>query len=247
MDFLFTLDGLASLFTLTILEIVLGIDNLLFLSVITNKLPTHQQNIARKLGLIVAMFSRLLLLATINWITQFESSLFTILTMPISIRSMILMIGGIFLVFKAVGEIHEDIEGCGSANLAGKQNYSHTKFWSVILQVMILDIVFSLDSVMTAVGMTHDFTIMSIAIIISVIIMLFSANPISNFINNHPTVKMLALSFLILVGVMLMGESMGHKIEKGYLYFAIAFSMSVECLNIFAAKKKKNKSIKNGV
>lgn len=235
---LFTLHIFASLLTLTILEIVLGIDNLIFLTVLTNRLPTQQQNSARKLGLIFAMISRLFLLGFINWITQFELVLFSLFEYNITLKSLVLGLGGVFLVFKAVGEIHEDIEGAGSAVVYSKGKYIYSGYWMVIAQVMILDIVFSLDSVITAVGMTHNYAIMAIAIIISVIAMLFAANPLSAFISNHPTVKMLALSFLILVGVMLMAESIGHHIEKGYLYFAIAFSLSVESLNIVAAKRR---------
>lgn len=244
MEILYSLtsfDALASLFTLAILEIVLGIDNLIFLSLLTNRLPDEQQRIARKIGLIFAMLSRLALLAAMNWVTQLEGELFSLFEIPVSIRSLVLGIGGVFLVYKAVGEIHSDIEGDMAADSAAINHKTlFFGFWWVITQVMILDIVFSLDSVITAVGMTHNYTIMAIAIVLAVLTMLFAAEPLSEFINKHPTVKMLALSFLILVGVMLMGESIGHHIEKGYLYFAIAFSMSVECLNIIAAKKKKD-------
>lgn len=241
MDFLFSIDAIASLLTLTILEIVLGIDNLIFLSILTNKLPEEQRSKARKIGLIFAMLSRLLLLAAINWISQLKISLFTLFNITITIHSLILGIGGIFLVFKAVGEIHEDIEGDGAADHSTETltKQAVISFGMVIAQVMLLDIIFSLDSVITAVGMTHHYEIMAIAIVISVMLMLFAATPLSNFISNHPTVKMLALSFLILVGVMLMGESVGFHVEKGYLYFAIAFSLMVECLNIAAAKKRK--------
>lgn len=241
MDFLFGIDAIASLFTLTILEIVLGIDNLIFLSILTNKLPEEQRNKARKIGLIFAMLSRLLLLATINWISQLKIVLFTIYSTTITIHGLILGIGGIFLVFKAVGEIHEDIEGDGATAHSTKNftKQAAISFGMVIVQVMLLDIIFSLDSVITAIGMTHQYEIMAVAIVISVILMLFAATPFSNFISKHPTVKMLALSFLILVGVMLMGESVGFHVEKGYLYFAIAFSLMVECLNIMASKKRK--------
>ncbi len=241
---LFSMDAAASLFTLAILEIVLGIDNLIFLSILTNKLPDAQRKIARKVGLIFAMMSRLLLLAAMNWVTQLEGELFSIFEIPVSIRSLVLGLGGIFLVYKAVGEIHNDIEGDVDSQTAAISHQTlFLGFWWVITQVMILDIVFSLDSVITAVGMTHNYTIMAIAIILAVLTMLFAAEPLSRFISEHPTVKMLALSFLILVGVMLMAEGIGHHIEKGYLYFAIAFSMAVECLNIIASKKRKKKFI----
>lgn len=242
MDFiqsLYSMDAIASLFTLTILEIVLSMDNLIFLSVLTNKLPVHKRNTARQVGLIFAMFSRLALLATVNYISQLEFVLFSLLNIDITMHSIILGLGGIFLVFKAVGEIHDDIEEGGAAkNVALDSKGITIGFWVVITQVMILDIIFSLDSVITAIGMTHNYGIMSVAIVISVFLMLFAAGPLSAFIEKHPTVKMLALSFLVLVGAMLMGESIGYHIEKGYLYFAIAFSLLVECLNIVAKKKK---------
>lgn len=237
---LLSLDAFASLFTLTILEIVLGIDNLIFLSILTSRLPEHERNLARKVGLIFAMLSRLLLLAAVNWISQLKGILFTLFSIDITTHSLILGFGGIFLVYKAVNEIHEDIEGDGSIKQAAlsTKKVVAVGFWWVIAQVMLLDIIFSLDSVITAIGMTHNYGIMSIAIIVAVLLMLFAAEPLSNFISKHPTVKMLALSFLVLVGVMLMAESVGYHVEKGYLYFAIAFSLLVECLNIVAKKKK---------
>ncbi len=251
---LMSLDAMASLLTLTILEIVLGIDNLVFLSILANKLPEHQRALCRKIGLIFAMASRLVLLGLVNWITQTHIVLFSLFNTEITITTLVLFFGGLFLLFKAVGEIHEDIEGGGAkyavaqgplvAHVTKKKSatiYSMA-FWMVVLQVMIIDIVFSIDSVITAVGMTHNYFIMSVAIVISVIMMLFASDPLSKFIERHPTVKMLALSFLILIGTMLMAQSIGYHVEKGYLYFAIAFSLLVESLNIQAKKKRVKKS-----
>jgi predicted tellurium resistance membrane protein TerC len=242
MDFLqslLSMDAIASLFALTILEVVLGIDNLLFLSILTNRLPEKERVIARKVGLIFAMVSRLLLLAAVNWISQLKGVLFSIFSIDVTIHSLILSLGGVFLVYKAVNEIHEDIEGDGAAKKAELSNkeIAVKGFWWVIGQVMLLDMIFSLDSIITAIGMTHNYGIMAIAIVIAVISMLIAAEPLSNFIIKHPTVKMLALSFLVLVGVMLMAEGIGYHVEKGYLYFAIAFSLLVESLNIIAKKK----------
>lgn len=246
---LLTLNAIASLFTLTILEIVLGIDNLVFLSILTNKLPEAKRALARKLGLIFAMLTRLLLLFLVNVITQSNIYLFELFNVEVTVHSLVLGLGGLFLFYKAVTEIHEDIEGGGaskqylsdSSNNISKLNLTKyiSAFWLIIMQVMILDIIFSLDSVITAVGMTHNYTIMSIAIIISVLLMLFASGPLSKFIYEHPTVKMLALSFLILIGTMLMAQSIGYDVDKGYLYFAIAFSLLVEFLNIRAARKRK--------
>ena len=251
---LMSLDAMASLFTLTILEIVLGIDNLVFLSILANKLPEAQRPLCRKIGLIFAMVSRLFLLYIVNWITSSNKVLFNVSTLEVSVQSLVLFFGGLFLLYKAVSEIHEDLEGGGAKQavensvLAASINENKSKgfftwgFWLVVAQVMVIDLVFSIDSVITAVGMTHNYFIMSIAIIISVIMMLFASTPLSNFIEKHPTVKMLALSFLILIGTMLMAQSIGYHVEKGYLYFAIAFSLLVECLNIKAKKKRTKKA-----
>lgn len=228
----------ASLFTLTLLEIVLGIDNLIFLALLTNKLPEQQRLKAQKVGLIFAMLSRLLLLFVLNFISNTELNLFTVNGFQVTLRSLVIGLGGMFLFYKAIHEIHNDLESEESKNSKRSNMKSYARFWSVILQVMIIDIVFSLDSVITAVGMSNNYYVMSIAIVISVILMLFASDPLSRLIAKHPTIKMLALSFLILVGTMLMAESIGYHVEKGYLYFAIAFSLLVEGLNIYSAKKK---------
>ncbi|MBP9723071.1 MAG: TerC family protein [Gammaproteobacteria bacterium] len=239
-----SLDAVASLFTLTILEVVLGIDNLIFLSILTNKLPVQKRKLARKVGLLFAMFSRLFLLFIMNWLTTTNVELFNIYDIKISIHSLIFAFGGLFLFYKAVREIHNDMEGAGLAEHGVKSSVENellvaVGIGSVLLQVLVIDIIFSLDSVITAVGMTHNYTIMAIAIVISVFLMLFASEPLSNFVEKHPTIKMLALSFLILVGTMLMAQSIGYHVEKGYLYFAIAFSLLVECLNIRASKKRR--------
>lgn len=237
---LYSIDAIASLFTLTVLEIVLGIDNLIFLSILSNKLPPAKRRYARKVGLIFAMLSRLFLLFIINWLTTSNIVLLNILGIEISIHSLIFAFGGLFLFYKAIHEIHDDLESGGAAKVAAKNKLPVVVgVGSVIAQVLVIDMIFSLDSVITAVGMTHDYFIMAIAIVISVLIMLMASEKLSNFIAKHPTVKMLALSFLILVGTMLMAQSIGYHVEKGYLYFAIAFSLLVECLNIRASKSRK--------
>ena len=220
-----------SLLTLTLLEIVLGIDNVIFISILAGKLPKEQQPKARKLGLSLALVTRILLLCSITWLMKLTTDLFTlpILNEGISGKDLILLIGGLFLIGKSVVEIHEKLEGEeGHANpTKGK-----TKFASVIVQILILDIVFSLDSVITAVGMANNIWVMVTAVIIALGVMLAFAGAISDFVNRHPTLKMLALSFLILIGVTLVGESLGQHIPKGYIYFSMAFAFGVEMLNL---------------
>lgn len=219
--------------TLTILEIVLGIDNIIFLSLVVAKLPKNQQNKARRLGLTAAMMMRLLLLASIAWLTHLIHPLFSWLGHAISARDLILCAGGLFLIWKASKEIHESIDG-DEENL--KSNVH--SFWGVIVQIMLLDIIFSLDSVITAVGLSDHLFIMMAAVVIAVGIMMFAARPVGEFVARHPSVKMLALSFLILVGFTLILESVGIHIPKGYIYFAMFFSMAVETLNLLRSKKK---------
>lgn len=221
--------------TLTLLEIVLGIDNVVFISILAGKLPVHQQEKARKLGLSLALVMRILLLLAISWIVGLVKPLFEIFGHPVSGKDLILGIGGLFLIAKATHEIHEKLEGeegHASAKVAAN-------FTSVIIQILLLDVVFSLDSVITAVGMVNQIPVMIAAVVIAVGFMLLFSGHISRFINHHPTLKMLALSFLILIGVMLVAESFHHKIPKGYIYFAMAFSVGVEILNINLRKKAK--------
>jgi predicted tellurium resistance membrane protein TerC len=245
MEFLFTPEALISLLTLTILEIVLGIDNIVFISILAGKLPEHQQKKARQLGLALAMITRVLLLLSLSWVMGLTANLFNLgdwigvtdqdwlAKLGISGRDLILLIGGLFLIYKSTHEIHNKLEGEEEAD--GKVKVH--SFSGTIFQILILDIVFSLDSVITAVGMADHIEIMIAAVIIAVIVMMVSASAISNFVNQHPTVKMLALSFLLLIGVSLLAEGFDQHIPKGYIYFAMAFSVLVEMLNL---KMKKN-------
>ncbi len=249
---LLSVQALIALLTLTILEIVLGIDNIIFISVLADKLPADQQNKARTVGLSLAMIMRILLLLGISWIMSLTTpipgvgNLFTALTgdgQPLNWRDAILLLGGLFLVYKATTEIHDKLEG----EEHGGNAKAGVSFASVITQILILDIVFSLDSVITAIGMVQTapenrgvgLTIMIIAVVIAVGVMLVAAKPIANFVNRHPTIKMLAFSFLILVGVVLVVDSSHRHIPKGYIYFAMAFSIGVEMLNLKLRKKGK--------
>ena len=221
-----------ALITLTTLEIVLGIDNIIFISILTNKLPEHQQERGRLVGLGGAMIMRILLLLSIGWVIQLEDPLFDIFGEEFSGRDLILIAGGLFLLGKATFEIHERLEG----HEGGRQTVAAASFASVILQIMVLDIVFSIDSVITAVGMTDMVPVMIAAVVIAIIVMMVSAGSISGFVNEHPTVKMLALSFLILIGMTLVAEGLDQHIPKGYIYFAMGFSVMVEFLNIRVRK-----------
>jgi predicted tellurium resistance membrane protein TerC len=217
-----------ALLTLTFLEIVLGVDNIIFISILSGKLPPEQQPKARRLGLIGAMVTRILLLFSLAWIIKLTDPLFTALGHPVSGRDLILICGGLFLLGKSTLEIHERLEGeegHGSTRVAAT-------FASVIVQIMLLDIVFSLDSVITAVGMVDELWVMITAVIVSVGIMMVAAEPISAFVHRHPTVKMLALSFLLLIGLSLLLEGFGQHIPKGYVYFAMGFSVFVEMINL---------------
>ena len=221
-------EGLIALATLTLLEVVLGVDNIIFISILAGKLPVNQQAKARRLGLMAAMVMRILLLFSLAWIIRLTAPLFAVFGHDVSGRDLILLGGGLFLLAKATLEIHERLEG--------EEGHSSAKvyptFGAVILQIMLLDIVFSLDSVITAVGMANDLAIMVAAVVIAVGIMLVSATAISEFVHRHPTVKMLALSFLMLIGLSLVGEGMGFHIPKGYIYFAMGFSIFVEMINL---------------
>lgn len=233
MEFLTDPNVWIGLFTLTVLEIVLGIDNIVFISILSGKLPKGDQKRARRLGLSLALITRVLLLLSLNWVMSLTAPIFTIVSQEISGRDLILLIGGLFLIYKATTEIHEKLEGENhDTEIKGRATFS-----GIIVQILLLDIVFSLDSVITAVGMANQIGVMVAAVIIAVIIMLFAAESISKFVNNHPTVKMLALSFLVLIGVSLLGEGLDQHIPKGYIYFAMAFSVLVEMLNLRLKKK----------
>ena len=219
--------------TLTALEIVLGIDNIIFISILVGRLPEHQREFGRKVGISLAMLTRLALLFSIAWVMGLKETWFTVLGQEISGRDVILITGGLFLLFKSTHEIHNSLEGVEEDTTIPKV----AGLASVLVQIAILDIVFSLDSVITAVGLVDHVSIMAIAIIIAVGIMLIAAKPIGDFVDRHPTIKILALSFLILVGVTLIVEGFDVHVPKGYIYFAMAFSVSVEMLNIRMSKK----------
>lgn len=227
----------ASLLTLTALEIVLGIDNIIFISIMAGKLPPEQRDRARQLGLMAALVTRLLLLASIAWVAKLTDPLFTVVGFGVSGRDLILVVGGAFLLAKGTMEIHHTVEG----EEESAHGAAHAGFWGVIVQIMFLDIVFSLDSVITAVGMADHLGIMIAAVVIAMAVMLFASGPVGRFVNDHPTVKMLALSFLLLVGVALIADGFHFHIPKGYLYFAIAFSALVEGLNLLASKRRKRR------
>ena len=217
-----------ALATLTFLEIVLGVDNVIFISILSGKLPASEQLKARRTGLIAAMVMRLGLLMSIAWIVRLTAPLFTVVGQEISGRDLILIAGGLFLLGKATLEIHERLEGeeeHGTARVA-------PSFGAVIAQIMLLDIVFSLDSVITAVGMAEELSVMVAAVVISVAIMMFAAEPISAYVSRHPTLKVLALSFLLLIGMSLVGDGLGMHVPKGYIYFAMGFSVFVEMINL---------------
>lgn len=247
MDWLLNPEIWISLLTLTVLEIVLGIDNIVFISILSGKLPADQQKKARRLGLLLALIMRVALLFSIKWVMSLTGTLINIADwfnlqndtaqtfLNLSGRDLILLLGGLFLIYKSTTEIHHKIEGGDEGHeMKGKA----VTFGNVILQIIILDLVFSLDSVITAVGMANEIYVMIAAVVIAVIIMMVSAEAISNFVNKHPTVKMLALAFLLLIGVSLTAEAFNQHIPKGYIYFAMAFSVLVEYLNLRAQRKK---------
>ncbi len=253
MEFLSNPEIWISLITLSILEIVLGIDNIIFISILAGKLPENQQKKARQLGLALAMITRVLLLLSLSWMMTLTTPLFNVANLiglnegewveklAISGRDLILLVGGLFLIYKSTSEIHEKLEGAeNSAGTKKKLSFSAT-----IVQILLLDIVFSLDSVITAVGMASHVEVMIAAVIIAVIVMMLAAGGISNFVNNHPTVKMLALSFLLLIGVSLLAEAFEQHIPKGYVYFAMAFSVLVEMLNLRVKSKTKPVQLHN--
>jgi predicted tellurium resistance membrane protein TerC len=220
--------------TLTVLEIVLGIDNVVFISILVGKLPKAQQDRARKIGLGLAMITRILLLLSLSWIIKLTAPLFRIIGSEISGRDLVLIVGGLFLLAKSTHEIHGSLEG----DEGEKSRRVAPSFTSVLIQILLLDIVFSLDSVITAIGMVDEVAVMIAAVVVAVIFMMGFSGAISRFVHDHPTVKMLALSFLMLIGVTLIGEGFDQHIPKGYIYFAMAFSVAVELLNLRAKKKR---------
>jgi len=227
------MESIIALITLILLEVVLGLDNVIFISIVAGRLPEHQQKKARRLGLILAMFLRLTLLGVISLILKLEGSLFTLFNIGFSGKDLILIAGGLFLLYKASKEIYHKMEGEEADEM---KNIKAVTFKSVIIQILILDLVFSVDSIITAVGMVQELWIMYVAVIVTVTIMLFAAEPISRFINNHPALKMLALSFLLLIGFSLIAEGLEFHIPKGYVYFSMSFALLV---NVFQMKMHK--------
>jgi predicted tellurium resistance membrane protein TerC len=214
--------------TLVALELILGVDNVIFISILAGKLPQEQQGRARRTGIMLAVVTRILLLVSLRWIIGLDQRLFTVFHLDVSGRDLILFAGGLFLIAKSTHEIHQKLEGVEGETSAKVQG----AFWSVIIQIMLLDIVFSLDSVITAVGMVDELAIMIAAVIIAAIVMVFTSGPLGNFVERHPTIKMLALSFLLLIGFTLIVEGFHQHISKGYIYFAMGFSVFVEMLNL---------------
>lgn len=243
LDWLADPNAWIALLTLTALEIVLGIDNIIFIAILAGRLPAEQQKKARFLGLSVALISRLLLLLSIAWIIRLTEPLFTVFSQEISGRDLVLILGGLFLLAKSTHEIHNRLEGDEGA----AHGRAAPTLMSVIIQIMILDVVFSLDSVITAVGMVDDVSVMVTAVIIAVAVMMVASGGISRFVDRHPTVKMLALSFLLLVGMTLVAEGFGQHISKGYIYFAMAFSVFVEMLNLRARRTQEPVHLRDGI
>lgn len=237
---LFTAENLAALLTLTLLEIVLGIDNIVVLAIVTAKLPKEKQALARNVGLGLAMFMRIGLLLSLSWLMSLTEPLFYVgfwgLEHNVSWRDIILIVGGLFLILKATYEIHDKVEGHGDHGVGGKRVAS---FGLAIFQIVMMDLIFSLDSVITAVGMAKEIWVMVVAIIIAIGVMFIFAGAISRFVENHPTIKILALSFLILIGVVLMADGFGQHVSKGYIYTAMAFSLGVEMVNLRLLSKMK--------
>ena len=226
-----------ALITLTAMEIILGIDNIVFIAILVGRLPVEKQAKTRSLGISLALIIRVALLFSITWIMSLKEPWFSVFTQTFSGRDIILLLGGLFLIFKSTMEIHHKVEGGDDVSDDIAKTTGRNKY--ILFQILLLDIVFSLDSVITAVGMAQNITVMIIAMIISIIVMLVSANGITNFVEKHPTIKILALSFLLLIGVMLVVEGMGGHVAKGYIYFAMFFSLLVEFLNMRYRKKRR--------
>lgn len=237
MELLVSPEAWVSLLTLTVLEIVLGIDNIIFLSIITGRLPAHQQKMARRIGLALALLMRIALLSAIAWIASLKEPFFHLFDHGVSWRDVILGAGGLFLLYKGTTEIHHTVEGDEEHGTR-----KATTFVSAIVQIIVLDMVFSLDSVITAVGMADHLPVMIAAVVIAIGVMLVASEPVSAFVNRHPSVKMLALSFIMLVGLSLVADAAHFHIPRGYLYFAISFSLLVETLNLLTAKNAKKKA-----
>ncbi|MFN5888871.1 MAG: TerC family protein [Bacteroidota bacterium] len=226
-----------SLVTLTILEIVLGIDNIIFISILSNKLPAHQHKKSRNYGLLIGMVIRVIMLLGISWVQQQEHDLFVIMGNGISGKDLLLIGGGLFLLYQSVHEIHVKMKGIEAET---KERTSATGFSAVLLQMGVINVVFSLDSVITAIGMADHVWVMITAVVISMIVMLIAAEPIATFVNHNPSIKILALAFLVLIGVSLLAEGFGQHLDKGYIYFAMAFSFTIELINLRLDKQKEN-------
>jgi predicted tellurium resistance membrane protein TerC len=239
MELVYTANFWISLSTLTLLELILGVDNLVFLAIVTSQLPKKQQKSARRIGLVLACMMRLLLLAVLSSIMKLTQPLFVVFQQPFSARDLILIIGGLFLIVKATQEIHKTVEGTEEKPQFKRATYY--LYVSVILQIMLLDMIFSLDSVITAIGLTQEFLVMGLAICIAITAMIFASEPLTRFINTYPTLKILALSFLFLIGAVLVADGCGIYIPRGYLYFAIVFSIFVESINLVTRKRQKQK------
>jgi predicted tellurium resistance membrane protein TerC len=239
MEVLFTPEGLLSLLMLATLEIVLGVDNLVFISIAVSRLPPERRSQARKFGLALACITRIALLMSLAWLARMTAPLFTVMGNEISVRDLVLIGGGLFLLIKGTMEIHESVEG---GDDEGPNARAVSTFGYVIAQIAIIDIVFSLDSVITAVGLVNHVPIMAAAIIAAVLVMMLASDPVGNFIDKHPTIKMLALAFIILVGVALIADGLSFHIPRGYLYFGMAFSAGVEALNLVAKSRQKKRA-----
>ena len=232
---MFSQEILISLVALTLLEIVLGIDNIIFISILANKAPRGKEKQARQYGLILGMVVRVVMLLGITWIQKQEHPLFTIMDHPLSGKDVLLILGGLFLLYQSVHEIHMKMKGLEEEI----KERTDAKGWTAILvQMVLINVVFSLDSVITAVGMANDVWVMIVSVIISMLVMLWASEPISNFVNHNPSIKILALSFLVLIGVSLLGEGLGQHMNKGYIYFAMAFSFTIELINLRLDKQK---------
>lgn len=242
-------DLFISLFALIILEIILGIDNLVFLTILTEKLPKQDRKRARRWGLLFAWVSRLVLLASAVWLVKLTTPLFTLKEFSFSIRDIFLILGGGFLIMKATQEIHREVEHDEAVETLVLTKTASSSallfFWRVVLQVALMDIIFSLDSVLTAIGLTTHFGVMTAAITIAIVVMIWASEPVSAFIENHPTVKMLALSFLILIGMVLVADGFAMHVPRGYVYFSMGFSLAVESLNLFKRARRKRSKRKN--
>jgi predicted tellurium resistance membrane protein TerC len=223
--------------TLTVMEIVLGIDNIVFISIVVNRLPAEQAERARKIGILLALVMRIALLVVLTWIIGLTAPVFEIMGEAVSWRDIILVLGGLFLIYKGTSEIHEEFEGETEEQKAGRK--ASVAFGAVIVQIMIIDMVFSVDSIITAIGMAQHVEVMIAAVLVAVAVMYFASGPIAEFIRNHPTTKMLALAFLLLIGVSLVADGFGFHIPRGYIYFAMAFSALIEMINIAVSKRKK--------